>query len=199
MLNLFLIGLGLLFLVSSASYIAFDRKRRDVVFDRLYFQRRRDTESLTPPRSLSPEKNGLPPKEKMPDYSDVFPPSRRTALAELKSDCLSGPGRSAKELSETEPDYSKRVPDNESLNTEVVSQLYTPTGFSVEEIRRLGDFPDYATLSGVPLPAEYVGFDVNKAKPRPYRPLRWAYHQTMCTQSNSKQYLEFELTILSFW
>jgi hypothetical protein len=58
--------------------------------------------------------------------------------------------------------------------------LYTPTGFSVDDIKSLGDFPDYAALSGVPLPSPYPEHDIDKAKPRPYRPFRWAYHQTMC-------------------
>jgi len=48
------------------------------------------------------------------------------------------------------------------------------------EIAAYGDFPDYASLSGVPLPSEYKGFDITKALPRPYRPFRWVYHQTMC-------------------
>jgi hypothetical protein len=48
------------------------------------------------------------------------------------------------------------------------------------EIAEYGDFPDYASLSGVPLPSEYKGFDITKALPRPYRPFRWVYHQTMC-------------------
>jgi hypothetical protein len=58
--------------------------------------------------------------------------------------------------------------------------LYTPTGFSINDITALGDFPDYATLSGVPLPSPYAEHDIEKAKPRPYRPFRWSYHQTMC-------------------
>lgn len=57
--------------------------------------------------------------------------------------------------------------------------LYTPTEFSTEEIKALGEFPDYATLSGVPLPRPYHEFDIKKALPRPYRPFRWNYHQTM--------------------
>lgn len=190
MFSLILLGLGLGFLVSSAAYLAFDRKQRNIVLDRLSFRRRRTTGSLTPPRSLSPEKQGLTPNEssKAADYGDVFPPSRRSALGELDVDALSGSGKSAKELSETEPDYSKRVPDRESLDTKSASQLFTPTGFTVEEVQRLGDFPDYATLSGVPLPSAYPGIDVMKAKPRPYRPLRWAYHQTMCkSQSHAFQ------------
>ena len=60
-------------------------------------------------------------------------------------------------------------------------QLNALPGFTMEEIRALGDFPDYATLSGVPLPEAYPEFDIRTAKPRPFRPVRWAYHQTMCT------------------
>ena len=60
-------------------------------------------------------------------------------------------------------------------------ERYTPTGLSVAEVKALGDFPDYAALSGVPLPRAYgEEFDVDKALARPYRPFRWAYHQTMC-------------------
>jgi hypothetical protein len=33
------------------------------------------------------------------------------------------------------------------------------------------EFPDYFKLSGVPLPEPLENFDVDKAKPRPYRPL----------------------------
>lgn len=64
---------------------------------------------------------------------------------------------------------------------EVDDSKHTPTGFSVAEIKALGDFPDYAELSGVPLPRPYPDFNIDKALPRPYRPLRWNYHQTMGT------------------
>ncbi|KAF2675563.1 hypothetical protein BT63DRAFT_445330 [Microthyrium microscopicum] len=40
-------------------------------------------------------------------------------------------------------------------------------------------FPDYASLSGVRAPEPYHGFDIKTAKARPYRPLRWKWHQTM--------------------
>jgi hypothetical protein len=46
----------------------------------------------------------------------------------------------------------------------------------------MGDFPAYDILSGVPLPKPYTHFEPAKALPRPYRPFRWAYHQTMCKQ-----------------
>lgn len=44
----------------------------------------------------------------------------------------------------------------------------------------LSPWPDYAALTGVPWPKPYDGFILHKALPRPYRPFRWPYHQTMC-------------------
>lgn len=171
---------GLALLLSSLTFLALNKSHRDVVLGRLSLHKRRATGSFTPPRSLSPEKQGLPSNRppSAPEYGRVFPPSRRHALAQVK---LHGPGESGKELSERPQEFSKRVPHTEVANTDALADYATPTGFTVEEIKRLGDFPDYATLSGVPLPRPYEGFDIAKAVPRPYRPLRWAYHQTMCT------------------
>lgn len=173
------LGFGLVLLLAGAILFGFDGKRRDAVLDALPIRRRRATASLTPPRSLSPEKQGLPPNKPSttPDYSDTFPPHRREALADLQ---LGDGERSAEELSKLPPDYSRRVPSEDVCNTEHLAEHVTATGFTVDEIKRLGDFPDYAALSGVPLPREFENFDINKAKPRPYRPIRWAYHQTMC-------------------
>ena len=64
---------------------------------------------------------------------------------------------------------------------------YSPTGVTVDEIKTLGDFPDYEVLSGVPAPAAYEGFEIEKAIARPYRPFRWKYHQTMCESLNHLQ------------
>lgn len=173
------LGVALAFLASSVAFFVLDQKKRGVLLQRLHPRGRRATESFTPPRSLSPDKQGLPSNKPPsgPDYSDAFPPSRRHVLAYLK---LNGPGRSGKDLSEQGVDQSKRVPNTEAANTDALAEYTTPTGFTVDEIRRLGEFPDYAKLSGVPLPNPYTAFDISKAKPRPYRPLRWAYHQTMC-------------------
>ncbi|KAK4623873.1 hypothetical protein CLAFUW4_05704 [Fulvia fulva] len=55
----------------------------------------------------------------------------------------------------------------------------TATGFSVEDIELLGDLPDYARLSGIPLPKAYTNFKIDHALPRPYRPFRWGYFQNM--------------------
>ena len=96
---------------------------------------------------------------------------------------MKGPGRSATQLSQIPPDYIKRLPSEEAWDADRFADHVTATGFTLEEIKRLGDFPDYAALSGVPLPRDYEGFEISTAKARPYRPLRWAYHQTMCTIS----------------
>jgi len=185
MLSLLLVLLGALFIAAATATLVLDGKQRDVVLQRFDIRRRRATGSLTPPRSLSPEKQGLPSNKASsePDFSNAFPPSRREALADLSPDALKGPGKPATQLSQVPPDYAKRLPSEETWNADKQPDHVTATGFSLEEIKRLGDFPDYAALSGVPLPRKYEGFDISTAKARPFRPIRWAYHQTMCTTS----------------
>jgi hypothetical protein len=39
---------------------------------------------------------------------------------------------------------------------------------------------DYFKLTDVPAPKPLPDFNVDNALPRPYRPFRWKYHQTMC-------------------
>ncbi|KAK3631732.1 hypothetical protein LTR56_016688 [Elasticomyces elasticus] len=197
MLSFFLGACGLAFLVLSFSALFTNREQRAVVLNRLRTSRRRTTNSFTPPRSLSPEKQSVPPNKPAPapDFSDAFPPSRRHVLAELPEDALKGPGESAKALGAKEADYSKRVPSCEVANTDALADHATATGFTVSEIKRLGDFPDYAALSGVPLPTGYESFDIDKAIPRPYRPFRWGYFQTMSlTKLEPDWWLELEHT-----
>lgn len=40
------------------------------------------------------------------------------------------------------------------------------------------EFPDHAAISGVPLPTPLLQFDIDTAKPRPYRPFRWSVHSS---------------------
>lgn len=56
------------------------------------------------------------------------------------------------------------------------------TNRTAAEIAAFGRFPNYTKLcgEGARLPVEYPEFVIEKAMPRPYRPFRWAYHQTMC-------------------
>jgi hypothetical protein len=182
MLSSIAIALGALFVASAVTILIFDHKHRHVVLRRFDIRRRRATGSLTPPRSLSPEKKGLPSNKvsSAPDFSNAFPPSRREALGNLSPDAMHGPGKTARELSVLPPNYETRVPSEEVWDFKKLANGATATGFTLDEIKRLGDFPDYSALSGIPLPVEYVGFDITKAKARPFRPFRWAYHQTMC-------------------
>ena len=109
-----------------------------------------------------------------------FPPSRRHVLASLSG------------FEKFRRDGVRREILPETLRARTLSttttmaadldkdDLYTPTGFSTQEIRALGRFPDYGLLSGVrppvPVPPDW---DISKAVFRPYRPLRWGYHQHM--------------------
>lgn len=104
-----------------------------------------------------------------------FPPSRRHTLASLK---LKG---SAGSYQDIPPEVLRRraVPSACTADWDQ-DDLYTPTGFSTQDIRALGRFPDYSVLTGVRYPSPYgPQFDINKAVFRPFRPFRWSYHQTM--------------------
>ena len=178
-------ALSLVFILFAASSIGFllhftaNGKQRDGLLHKLGLSRRRPNDSLTPPRELSPVTSPTKPPQ-YPTYENVFPPSRRHILTELPESALTKPGVPGKTLGEQPPDYSRMLPDKAKVDDDALLQHVTATGFSLEEIKRLGDFPDYATLSGIPMPAPYDGFDISTALPRPYRPFRWAYHQTMC-------------------
>lgn len=103
--------------------------------------------------------------------ADVLPPSRQSALPDhVRSFAMH---------------YSEHSILNDQVDMCVDprsrrSRQYTPTGIEIGQIEQLGDFPDYASLSGVPLPKSCREFDIDRALPRPYRPFRWNYHQTMC-------------------
>ncbi|KAF2678188.1 hypothetical protein K458DRAFT_436089 [Lentithecium fluviatile CBS 122367] len=185
-----LLLLGAAFVASSASLLLLKQGRREVILNRLHLRRRRTSGSGTPPRSLSPSKK--PQDESIPDYSDIYPPSRRHVLAEIPN-LPTKLGKSKDQLIAS-PEKKESVPLTTTLS-DAKKTAFTPCEFSVAEIDALGDFPDYAKLSGVPLPQPYHEFDIKKAKPRPYRPFRWAYHQTMSlTKMEPDWWLELEST-----
>ncbi|KAI5811321.1 hypothetical protein DFH27DRAFT_21579 [Peziza echinospora] len=67
-----------------------------------------------------------------------------------------------------------------------------------EEREAIGKYPDYETLSGVSWPNECKGFDPDRSLPRPYRPFRWKYHQTMAlSKMEPDWWLELESTYKS--
>jgi len=170
----------LVLILSTIAALTFKTRQRGDIFDRLRFQRRRASGASTPPRSFSPEKK-ISIDSSCPDYKATFPPSRRCALLELAKTALA-PNQNVLVGSEPSLDslLTDPLPTTRSYDLQNDYPKYTPTGFSTEEIKAMGDFPAYDILSGVPLPEPYVNFDLAKAIPRPYRPFRWAYHQTMC-------------------
>ncbi|KAI9930014.1 hypothetical protein ASPWEDRAFT_281329 [Aspergillus wentii DTO 134E9] len=175
---------GLVVVVLTGFYIALDRSYGKTI---LRLRSRRVSSATTPPRSISPDTKTKAPSSQS-GYSHALPPQRRQALAELK-----GYTGLWKDVDEAE--VNRRPLSMEADYRESEDQRYTPTGFSVEEIKALGDFPDYATLSGVPMPSPYTEFDIEKALPRPYRPFRWGYHQTMSlTKLETDWWLELENT-----
>ena len=171
--------LALLFVLFS--WLAFSRKQRDVVFTRLRLRGRRSSAANTPPRSVSPDKkepNNAPPKST--EYVDTFPPSQREALANVAETLPEKQREMLGDLAFDEQSMAKNLMMFHDDFRKCDESRYTAAGISVREIKALGDFPDYAELSGVPSPEPYTEFNLDKAIPRPYRPFRWAYHQTMC-------------------
>lgn len=175
---LILASLGLSFLAISIYLIATSPGYRSTISHRVGLAK---LQWNGDPTTTSSEKGtGFVSNTSRPEYADVFPPHRRATLAQLHPQALQGPGRSLAELSRLPPDYTKLTPDKSIADGDDLLKHTTATGFTVEEIKRLGDFPDYATLSGIPLPSPYTTFDIERAMARPYRPFRWPYHQTMC-------------------
>ena len=141
---------------------------------------RRISSAKTPPRSLSPEKK-VPNNDPPPvDYQAVFPPSSREALAKMVEKLRPGNREKIPSGHVSPIEFKKGLIPFTADYRECGPSTYTPMEISIEEIRALGDFPDYARLSGVPLPKKYEQFNIETALPRPYRPFRWSYHQTMC-------------------
>jgi hypothetical protein len=165
--------IGLILITTAGVYIIITQACRISLFPRVLLRGRKHSTARTPPRSISPDnKTGTSPALP-PNYDSALPPQRRHALADFS--CEAAPWRDV-----SEEEVRQNLLSMSANYKTSPSDKYTPMGFSVGEIKGLGDFPDYATLSGVPLPSPYLEFEISKALPRPYRPFRWAYHQTMC-------------------
>ena len=115
-----------------------------------------------------------------PDYKDAFPPSTSHMLPPAANSLPEARKAIFNSRKYSSDDLKKSIIPFDADYRQCGPSTHTPMGISLEEVEALGDFPDYATLSGVPLPEPRHNFDIAKAKARPYRPFRWAYHQTMC-------------------
>jgi len=188
------IWLAISICISIITYLSLSQPQKDVVFRRLRIRGRRTSSANTPPRSLSPEKkvpNNSRPKSS--EYVHAFPPSQRDVLETLLPTLSDEQKHAMGDLSFDEKTFQDSVMEFTDDYRKCDHSKYNFTGFSCQEIRALGDFPDYAELSGVPLPSPYPEFDIDKAQPRPYRPFRWAYHQTMC----KSQHLDSKVPVLT--
>ncbi|KAJ3461354.1 hypothetical protein MRS44_009907 [Fusarium solani] len=116
------------------------------------------------------------------DYSDVFPPSQRPFLSRFDSRF-----RHADQSVDISKLSRLVLGMNENYAT-ASPERFIYSGFTVGDVLKLGNFPDYAALSEVPLPKPAEDFDINTVQPRPYRPLRWPYHQTMSFQKMETDY-----------
>ncbi|OJD19338.1 hypothetical protein AJ78_00700 [Emergomyces pasteurianus Ep9510] len=180
--------IGVILMAVALAYLALNKEQRDRLTRHIKISGRRVSSAATPHRSLSPEKCASVDNP----YGDILPPSRRQALSHISHVSLPLVSTFFVGRDVTDVDILKSLlPMNANYNT--CPAKYTPTGLSTEEVKALGDFPDYATLSGVPLPNPYFEFKLEKAKPRPYRPFRWNYHQTMSlTRMETDWWLELD-------
>ncbi|KAJ5223626.1 hypothetical protein N7468_008168 [Penicillium chermesinum] len=180
--------LGIVLIIAIGAYLTTSRSSIPVL-RRLSLRGRRDSTAKTPPRSLSPDnKRSTSPPE---SYSHVLPPHRRESLLQLQAHCF-------RWRNVTEAEVRQNILPMTADYMTSPGNLYTPTGFTVEQVKTLGDFPDYATLCGVPLPNPYPEHNIEKALPRPFRPFRWTYHQTMSlTKLETDWWIELENTYKS--
>ncbi|KAK6383043.1 hypothetical protein LTS17_003713 [Exophiala oligosperma] len=191
-----LLWIGLAICASVVTYLSLSQRQRDVVIRRLQFRGRRASSASTPPRSLSPDKkdpSNAPPKSS--EYVNAFPPSIREGLEEAAANLPPAQREAVGDLVFDEKTWHKCILGFDEDFRTADPDKYVYTGMKIQEVRALGDFPDYSTLSGVPLPEPYLEHDIDKALPRPYRPFRWAYHQTMSlTKLEPNWWLELENT-----
>ena len=176
--NLLYVGIALC--VTLITYLSLSQRQKDIVFRRLALRGRRSSNADTPPRSLSPEKQPSNSQPKSSEYVNTFPPLTRETIPEAAVDLPEDRRKILETSTFDERNWTKSVLGWEDDFRKADPDKYVYTGYSIKEIRALGDFPNYSVLSEIPLPEAYPEHDINKALPRPYRPFRWAYHQTMC-------------------
>ncbi|KAG4220175.1 hypothetical protein PC116_g31346 [Phytophthora cactorum] len=165
--------------VSLLSFFALNKSQKDVVFKRLGLKRRDASRPSTP--LLEKQPLSKPLSLSTSDLQSTFPPSQRGQLKIVAENMPPDQKEAMGNLSFDIDTFTRSLLGFEEDYRTADNSKYCFSGFSVRELKALGDFPDYSLLSEVPMPQPYLEFDIDRAKPRPYRPFRWAYHQTMCT------------------
>lgn len=166
--------------MSVAIFLAIGLSQKSVILRRFGFTRgsRRPATPLLEKQPLS-----KPLASCASDLSTAFPPWQRDRLKEVALALPLAQQKILGNLDFTQEKLERSLLRFDDDYSNVDGSKYLYSGFSIREIRALGDFPDYSTLSGVPMPKPYLDFNIDKAKARPYRPFRWPYHQTMCTST----------------
>ena len=170
-------ALGIIF--STISLLIFNKGRRKATLENFFWwlpsaPDRRNEKHTTPSMASAQD------KEVIEGHKNAFPPSPRSNLPKAAASLPKAQQRTLRGYPVQYKIVRKNLMPFTADYRECGLSTYTPMGISIEEIRALGDFPDYAALSGVPLPKPYTDFEIDKAIARPYRPFRWAYHQNMC-------------------
>ncbi|KAI1078926.1 hypothetical protein F5B20DRAFT_198079 [Whalleya microplaca] len=179
--------------LSLIGFLALKKSQQDVVLRRLRIGRRNASRPSTPLL----EKQGVskPPASSKADVFSTLPPSQRGQLKKMKESMPIAQQKALGELAFDTNIFARSLLKLDEDYRTADDSKYCYSGFSVRELKALGDFPDYSVLSEVPKPQPYLEFDINKAKPRPYRPFRWAYHQTMSlTKLETDWWIELEST-----
>ncbi|KAI0813021.1 alpha-1,2-mannosyltransferase [Xylaria sp. FL0064] len=162
--------------LSIIGFLALRPSQKDVVLRRFGV-----TRSSGRPSTPTLEKQPL--SQPLASYTSnlvtAFPPSQRDQLNEIKASLSLAQQKVLGDLSFDQTTFERSLLRFDEDYNNADDSKYVYSGFSIREIKALGDFPDYATLSGVPMPNPYPDFDIDRAIPRPYRPFRWPYHQTM--------------------
>jgi hypothetical protein len=175
-----LLYVGLAVSITFITYLSLSQRQKDIVFERLSLRGRRSSNADTPPRSLSPEKDPSNSQPNASEYVNTFPPLTRENIPEAAAELPEDRRMVLESSTFDEKNWTKSILGWEEDFRIADPERYIYTGYKIKEIRALGNFPNYSALSGIPLPEAYTEHDINKALPRPYRPFRWAYHQTMC-------------------
>ncbi|KAI0434187.1 alpha-1,2-mannosyltransferase [Xylaria sp. FL1042] len=171
-----LVWLALATSLSIITFLTLGSSQKDVVIRRFGFTRS-STRSSTP--KLEKPSLSQPLASRGSNLVTVFPPSQRYQLKEIKPSLSLVQQKILGDLSFHQATFERSLLRFDEDYSNADDSKYVYSGLSIREIKGLGDFPDYSTLAGVPMPNPYPNFDIDKAKPRPYRPFRWPYHQTM--------------------
>ncbi|KAI1758134.1 alpha-1,2-mannosyltransferase [Xylaria castorea] len=182
---------ALAFCLSIVTFLALKSSRKYVVSRFRYS--RGSSHPATP--ALEKESRSKPLALHTSDLMTAFPPSLRDPLKGLVPTLSVAQQKVLGDLSFAQDIFEHSLLRLDEDYNNADDSKYVYSGFSVREIKVLGDFPDYSALSGVPIPKPYLDFDIDKAKPRPYRPFRWPYHQTMSlTKLEPDFWIELEHT-----